>query len=74
MATPKMVDLATRMHRDDDEARRRSLEQRLDDGYRRIEAARAAGQDIDAWETFWIQLLDEYVELCDRMAGLPEAA
>ena len=37
-----------------------SLERRLDDGYRRIDSARLAGEDITAWEDFWIELLRQY--------------
>lgn len=48
-----------------------TLEQRLDDGYARIELARSMGQDVTAWEAFWISLLHEYEALHD---ALPEAA
>lgn len=44
-----------------------TLEQRLDDGYRRIEEARVQGRDVQAWEEFWIQLLREYEEICDGL-------
>ena len=46
----------------------RSLERRLDDGYRRIEGARQAGQDTADWEEFWIQLLHEYESIADDLA------
>ncbi len=45
-----------------------TLERRLDDGYRRIENAKQAGQSISAWEEFWIQLLHEYETLADDLA------
>ena len=45
-----------------------SLERRLEDGYRRIERARSAGQDIVAWEEFWIQLLHQYESVADDLA------
>jgi hypothetical protein len=45
-----------------------SLERRLEDGYRRIESAREAGQDITAWEEFWIQLLHQYESVADDLA------
>lgn len=48
-----------------------SLEQRLADGYARIEDARLHGQDVSAWEEFWIDLLHRYEAAVDE---LPEAA
>ena len=45
-----------------DDPRSRSLESRLEDGYRRIEQAHARGEDITAWEEFWIDLLKQYEE------------
>jgi hypothetical protein len=47
-----------------------TLERRLEDGYRRIEAAQRDGQDVAAWESFWIELLHQYEALAD---GLIEA-
>ena len=41
------------------------LERRLNDGYARIEAARAAGQDVADWESFWIELLHQYEAAVD---------
>jgi len=51
--------------RDEIGARRRTLERRLDDGYLRIDQALRSGEDIDAWEDFWIHLLHEYESVCD---------
>ena len=48
-----------------------SLEQRLNDGYERIEQALARGEDVTAWEAFWIDLLHQYEE---EFNPLPEAA
>lgn len=48
-----------------------ALEQRLADGYARIEDARLSGEDVTAWEEFWIDLLHQYEAVVD---GLPEAA
>lgn len=48
-----------------------TLEQRLADGYARIEDARSLGQDVTAWEEFWIELLHQYEAVVD---DLPEAA
>ena len=45
-------------------ARRRVLEHRLDDGYRRIDQAAMAGADVSEWESFWIRLLGEYEDVC----------
>lgn len=39
---------------------------RLTDGYQRIEDAIAHGQDVTAWEDFWIELLHQYEALCDE--------
>lgn len=44
-------------------ARRAILVQRLDDGDRRIAAARESGADTGHWEDFWLQLLEEYVDV-----------
>ena len=49
------------------EDRRRSLEQRLDDGYRRIDQASLAGADVTEWESFWIRLLGEYEDVCREL-------
>ncbi len=48
-----------------------ALERRLTDGYARIEDARSRGQDVAAWEEFWIDLLHQYELTVD---DLPEAA
>ncbi len=48
-----------------------TLERRIDDGYARIESARSRGQDVTAWEEFWIELLHQY-ELA--VNEFPEAA
>ena len=50
--------------------RRRVLEHRLDDGYRRIEEARLSGLDVRAWEEFWVHLLREYERVCDDLGGI----
>ena len=51
--------------RDQIRGRRRTLERRLDDGYQRIEEALREGDDVGAWEDFWIQLLREYEGVCE---------
>jgi hypothetical protein len=45
-------------------ARRESYHRRLEDGYARIDEAALNGTDVSAWETFWLQLLREYEEVC----------
>lgn len=47
------------------------LERRLADGYARIEIAIANGEDVTAWEDFWVDLLHRYEAECD---ALPQAA
>lgn len=49
------------------EWRRESLARRLEDGYRRIDQAIAAGEDVAEWERFWIRLLREYEAICDTL-------
>jgi hypothetical protein len=41
------------------------LAKRLNDGYNRIEVARQNGEDVEAWESFWLTLLAEYEQACD---------
>jgi hypothetical protein len=45
------------------------LAARLERGIEVIDAARAAGRDVRAWEDAWIQLLTEYESLVDRRAA-----
>jgi hypothetical protein len=55
----------------DPDARRRTLEDRLDDGYLRIDQAVLSGADVSEWESFWLRLLSEYEDVCreiDRAA------
>ena len=49
------------------EDRRSSLEQRLDDGFDRIDQASLAGSDVSEWESFWIRLLGEYEDVCREL-------
>jgi asparagine synthetase A len=42
-----------------------SLALRLDDGEARIQAALSRGEDVSAWEDFWLRLLHEYESLHD---------
>lgn len=50
-------------------ARRCVLVQRLDDGDRRIAAARETGADTGRWEAFWLGLLDEYVDVSQHIGA-----
>lgn len=43
------------------------IARRLEDGYARIDEAILRGVDIHAWEDFWLQLLEEYEEVCDGL-------
>jgi hypothetical protein len=45
-------------------ARRTTLEDRLDEGYQRIDQAVLSGADVTEWESFWLRLLGEYEDLC----------
>ena len=49
------------------DARRRALEDRLDDGYQRIDQAALGGADVSEWESFWLRLLDEYEDVCREL-------
>ncbi len=44
-----------------------ALEQRLDDGERRIEEATRIGADTASWEAFWIELLHSYEDVYRRL-------
>lgn len=59
--------LAVPQQRTDLDDRRSSLEQRLDDGFRRIDQASLAGSDVTEWESFWIRLLGEYEDVCREL-------
>ena len=43
-----------------------SLTRRLRDGEARIQTALALGEDVTAWEDFWLRLLHEYESIHDR--------
>lgn len=49
------------------------LAHRLDDGEARIQAALLRGEDVAAWEDFWLRLLHQYESLHDG-AGVDEQA
>jgi hypothetical protein len=48
-------------------SRQQVLVNRLTDGDRRIAEAQAQGTDTTAWESFWLQLLDEYEQVSNRL-------
>lgn len=47
-----------------------ALEQRLDDGERRIEEATRIGADTASWEAFWIELLHSYEAVYRRLEAI----
>ncbi len=49
--------------------RQSAVARRLDDGYVRIDQAILAGEDVQAWEDFWISLLAEYEALSDQLSA-----
>ena len=49
------------------DARRKTLEDRLDDGYERIDQAVLSGADVSEWESFWLRLLSEYEDVCREL-------
>ena len=49
------------------DARRRTLENRLDDGFHRIDQAVLSGTDVSEWESFWLRLLGEYEDVCREL-------
>lgn len=48
-------------------AKRDSLYQRLEAGYAKIENGLARNKDMTRWESFWIQLLHEYEQVCQEI-------
>jgi hypothetical protein len=50
------------------EERRDRLHARLDAGYRKIDKAIEAGEDVSRWEQGWLKLLREYEYVCDQIA------
>jgi len=52
----------------------RRLEERLDDGYQRIEEGLRRGEDVERWEAFWLDLLRQYETLVDSFRATSELA
>jgi hypothetical protein len=48
-----------------------TLEQRLQDGFKKIGEAMNHGIEVENWERHWIELLREYVALNDELAVAP---
>jgi hypothetical protein len=46
-----------------------TLEQRLNDGFRKIGEAMQHGVEVENWERHWIELLREYESLSDELAA-----
>jgi hypothetical protein len=55
---------SSRLLSSDLSVRRTTLEDRLDEGYQRIDQAVLSGADVTEWESFWLRLLGEYEDLC----------
>jgi len=49
------------------DGRRQTLENRLDDGFDRIDQAVLSGTDVTEWESFWLRLLGEYEDVCREL-------
>ena len=49
------------------DARRSTLENRLEDGYHRLDQAVLTGADVREWESFWLRLLGEYEDVCREL-------
>jgi hypothetical protein len=49
------------------DARRSTLENRLEDGYHRIDQAVLSGADVGEWDSFWLRLLGEYEDVCREL-------
>lgn len=54
-------------HRSAIEQRRDSLYERMEEGYKRIEDGLDKGEDVTAWEDFWLALLNEYEQVCEEL-------
>ena len=63
-STDPVESRSPRLLNSDLSARRRTLEDRLDEGYQRIDQAVLSGADVTEWESFWLRLLGEYEDLC----------
>ena len=48
-------------------AQRNTLVDRLETGSRQIEQIRLAGENVDTWEQFWVRLLHQYEQVCDKL-------
>lgn len=47
----------------------REIEARLEDGYRKIDAALADGRDVARWERHWLKLLQDYERIYDALVA-----
>jgi hypothetical protein len=45
------------------------IEDRLNDGYAKIDNAVERGRDVERWEALWLSLLDEYERLYRELAA-----
>lgn len=55
------------------ETERDTLYSRLEAGYVKIERGLTEGKDITEWEDLWLQLLNEYEQVCNEIQNfVPE--
>ncbi len=47
--------------------KRSEFVERLDIGAAKIEEARAQGKDVSSWEDYWISLLHQYEQVCNKL-------
>ncbi len=59
----------TTSHRQELGRELRRIELRLEDGYRKIEAAVERGEDVRRWEDVWIRLLHDYERIYEELNG-----
>ncbi len=55
-------------------AQRNTLVDRLETGSRQIEQMRQAGENVEQWEQFWLRLLHQYEQACDKLARYEDQA
>jgi hypothetical protein len=67
ISSQDVAPVAVQPERDEREAHRDNLYQRLEQGYERIERGLADGSDVTTWEDFWVSLLHEYEQVCDEI-------
>ena len=61
------VDVERFNRRSELEQHRDSLFERMEEGYKRIEARLDRGEEVTAWEDLWMALLNEYEAVCEQL-------